>query len=91
MFGGINLLFGFMGFFMWCLGMIFIWCNIGNDLLYKYVFKEYVGYVVEKWFNLSWFIEGIWLCIGKMLLFKFGLMSYVVDVYLDGCSDDILL
>ncbi|KAA1251008.1 glycerol-3-phosphate 1-O-acyltransferase [Mycobacterium simiae] len=91
MFGGVNLSFGVMGPLMRRSGMIFIRRNIGDDPLYKYVLKEYVGYVVEKRFNLSWSIEGTRSRTGKMLPPKLGLMSYVADAYLDGRSDDILL
>jgi glycerol-3-phosphate O-acyltransferase len=91
MFGGINLSFGVMGPLMRRSGMIFIRRNIGDDPLYKYVLKEYVGYVVEKRFNLSWSIEGTRSRTGKMLPPKLGLMSYVADAYLDGRSEDILL
>jgi glycerol-3-phosphate O-acyltransferase len=91
LFGGINMAFGFMGPLMRRSGVIFIRRNIGDDPLYKYVLKEYVGYVVEKRFNLSWAIEGTRSRTGKMLPPKLGLMSYVADAYLDGRSDDILL
>jgi glycerol-3-phosphate O-acyltransferase len=90
-FAGINLAFGVMGPVMRRSGVIFIRRNIGGDPLYKYVLKEYVGYVVEKRFNLSWSIEGTRSRTGKMLPPKLGLMSYVADAYLDGRSDDILL
>ncbi len=90
-FAGINLAFGVMGPLMRRAGTIFIRRNIGNDPLYKYVLREYVGYVVEKRFNLSWSIEGTRSRTGKMLPPKLGLMSYVADAYLDGRSDDILL
>ena len=90
-FAGVNLAFGVMGPLMRRAGTIFIRRNIGNDPLYKYVLKEYVGYVVEKRFNLSWSIEGTRSRTGKMLPPKLGLMSYVADAYLDGRSDDILL
>lgn len=91
MFGGINLSFGIMGPLMRRSGTIFIRRNIGDDPLYKYVLKEYVGYIVEKRFNLSWSIEGTRSRTGKMLPPKLGLMSYVADAYLDGRADDILL
>jgi glycerol-3-phosphate O-acyltransferase len=91
MFGGINLSFGVMGPLMRRSGTIFIRRNIGDNALYKYVLKEYVGYIVEKRFNLSWSIEGTRSRTGKMLPPKLGLMSYVADAYLDGRSDDILL
>jgi glycerol-3-phosphate O-acyltransferase len=90
-FAGVNLAFGVMGPLMRRAGTIFIRRNIGKDPVYKYVLKEYVGYVVEKRFNLSWSIEGTRSRTGKMLPPKLGLMSYVADAYLDGRSDDILL
>lgn len=90
-FGGINMSFGPMGPLMRRSGVIFIRRNIGDDQLYKYVLKEYVGYVVEKRFNLSWSIEGTRSRTGKMLPPKLGLMGYVADAYLEGRTDDILL
>jgi glycerol-3-phosphate O-acyltransferase len=90
-FGGINMAFGFMGPLMRRSGVIFIRRNIGADPLYKYSLKEYVGYLVEKRFNLSWSIEGTRSRTGKMLPPKLGLLSYVADAYLEGRSEDILL
>ncbi|WP_197374953.1 glycerol-3-phosphate 1-O-acyltransferase [Mycolicibacterium baixiangningiae] len=91
MFAGINLSFGFMGPLLRRSGVIFIRRNVSGDPLYKYVLKEYVGYVVEKRFNLSWSIEGTRSRTGKMLPPKLGLLAYVADAYLAGRSDDILL
>ena len=90
-FGGINMAFGFVGPIMRRSGVIFIRRNIADDPLYKYVLKEYVGYLSEKRFNLMWSIEGTRSRSGKMLPPKLGLMSYVADAYLEGRSDDILL
>jgi glycerol-3-phosphate O-acyltransferase len=90
-FAGINLSFGVMGPLFRRAGTIFIRRNIGGDPLYKYVLREYVGYIVEKRFNLSWSIEGTRSRTGKMLPPKLGLLSYVADAYLDGRSEDILL
>ncbi len=53
--------------------------------------KEFVGYIVEKRFNLNWSIEGTRSRTGKMLPPKLGLLAYVADAYLAGRSDDILL
>ncbi|KUI38852.1 glycerol-3-phosphate acyltransferase [Mycobacterium sp. IS-1496] len=91
MFAGVNLSFGFMGPLLRRSGVIFIRRNVAGDPLYKYVLKEYVGYVVEKRFNLSWSIEGTRSRTGKMLPPKLGLLAYVADAYLAGRSDDILL
>jgi glycerol-3-phosphate O-acyltransferase len=90
-FAGINLSFGLMGPLLRRSGVIFIRRNIADNRLYKYVLREYVGYIVEKRFNLSWSIEGTRSRTGKMLPPKLGLMSYVADAYLDGRSEDILL
>jgi glycerol-3-phosphate O-acyltransferase len=71
-------------------GVIFIRRKL-DDPTYKYVLKEFVGYIVEKRFNLSWSIEGTRSRTGKMLPPKLGLLAYVADAYLAGRSDDILL
>ena len=89
-FAGINLSFGFMGPLMRRSGVIFIRRKL-DDPLYKFVLREFVGYIVEKRFNLSWSIEGTRSRTGKMLPPKLGLLSYVADAYLDGRSEDILL
>jgi glycerol-3-phosphate O-acyltransferase len=89
-FAGINLSFGFMGPLMRRSGVIFIRRKL-DDPLYKYVLRQFVGYIVQKRFNLSWSIEGTRSRTGKMLPPKLGLLKYVADAYLDGRSDDILL
>ncbi len=89
-FAGINLSFGAMGPLMRRSGVIFIRRKL-DDPLYKFVLRQFVGYIVEKRFNLSWSIEGTRSRTGKMLPPKLGLLAYVADAYLDGRSDDILL
>ncbi len=89
-FAGINLSFGFMGPLMRRSGVIFLRRKL-DDPLYKYVLRQFVGFIVQKRFNLSWSIEGTRSRTGKMLPPKLGLLSYVADAYLDGQSDDILL
>ena len=89
-FAGINLSFGLMGPLMRHSGVIFLRRKL-DDPLYKYVLRQFVGYIVEKRFNLSWSIEGTRSRTGKMLPPKLGLLAYVADAYLDGRSDDILL
>jgi glycerol-3-phosphate O-acyltransferase len=89
-FAGINLSFGAMGPLMRRSGIIFIRRKL-DDPLYKYVLRQFISYIVEKRFNLSWSIEGTRSRTGKMLPPKLGLLAYVADAYLDGRSDDILL
>ncbi|MET0901107.1 MAG: glycerol-3-phosphate 1-O-acyltransferase [Mycobacterium sp.] len=90
LFAGINMSFGFMGPLLRRSGVIFIRRKL-DDPLYKYVLREFISYIVEKRFNLSWSIEGTRSRTGKMLPPKLGLLAYVADAYLDGRSDDILL
>ncbi|MGD9621445.1 MAG: glycerol-3-phosphate 1-O-acyltransferase [Mycolicibacterium sp.] len=89
-FAGINLSFGAMGPLLRRSGVIFIRRKL-DDPLYKYVLRQFVGYIVAKRFNLTWSIEGTRSRTGKMLPPKLGLLAYVADAYLDGRSDDILL
>ena len=90
-FAGINMAFGPMGAILRRAGVIFIRRSTSDDPLYKYVLKEYVGYVLEKRFNLSWSIEGTRSRTGKMLPPRLGLLSYAADAYLQGRVDDIVL
>jgi glycerol-3-phosphate O-acyltransferase len=91
LFAGVNMAFGPMGAIMRRAGVIFIRRSTADDPLYKYVLREYVGYVLEKRFNLSWSIEGTRSRTGKMLPPRLGLLSYAADAYLQGRVDDLLL
>ena len=91
LFAGINMAFGPMGAIMRRAGVIFIRRSIGEDRLYRYVLREYIGYVLEKRFNLSWSIEGTRSRTGKMLPPRLGLLSYAADAYTDRRVDDVLL
>lgn len=90
MFAGINMSFGPMGSIMRRSGVIFIRRSIA-DPLYKFMLKEFVGYLAEKRFNLSWSIEGTRSRTGKMLPPKLGLLSFAAEPYIEGRSDDIAL
>ena len=91
LFAGINMAFGPMGAIMRRAGVIFIRRSTADDPVYKYVLREYVGYVLEKRFNLSWSIEGTRSRTGKMLPPRLGLLSYAADAYVSGRVDDLLL
>jgi glycerol-3-phosphate O-acyltransferase len=91
LFAGINMAFGPMGAILRRAGVIFIRRSTADDPLYKYVLREYVGYVLEKRFNLSWSIEGTRSRTGKMLPPRLGLLSYAADAYLQRRVDDIFL
>jgi glycerol-3-phosphate O-acyltransferase len=90
-FADIGLSFGPLGTILRRAGVIFIRRSAGDNPLYRYVLREYVGYILEKRFNLSWSIEGTRSRTGKMLPPRLGLLSYAADAYLQGRVDDILL
>jgi glycerol-3-phosphate O-acyltransferase len=91
LFGGINMAFGPVGAILRRAGVIFIRRSTRDDPLYRYVLREYVGYVLEKRFNLSWSIEGTRSRTGKMLPPRMGLLAYAADAYLSRRVDDLLL
>ncbi len=71
-------------------GAFFIRRSFKDDPVYKFVIREYIGYLVEKRFNLEWYLEGGRSRSGKLLPPKLGLLTYVVDAYRLGRTDDII-
>ncbi len=57
-FGGINMAFWPMGTIARKAGRVFIRRDVKNNTVYKFVLREYLGYLVEKRFSLEWYIEG---------------------------------
>lgn len=89
-FVGINLSF-------WPLGAV--WRRMGGIFLrrgstgpvYRFALREYLGELVERRRPLRWFIEGTRSRTGKLAPPKLGLLAYVVDAYLEGRVDDLML
>ncbi|MGI9590391.1 MAG: glycerol-3-phosphate 1-O-acyltransferase [Myxococcota bacterium] len=72
-------------------GIFFIRRSFKDNEIYKFVLRHYVDFLVEKRFPLQWFIEGGRSRSGKLLPPRYGLLSYVVDSYLRGKSEDVVL
>lgn len=72
-------------------GIFFIRRSFKNDEVYKFVLRSYIDFLIEKRFPLQWFIEGGRSRSGKLLPPRYGLLSYVVDSYLRGKSEDVIL
>ncbi|MBJ22692.1 MAG: glycerol-3-phosphate 1-O-acyltransferase [bacterium] len=72
-------------------GIFFIRRSFKDNEIYKFVLRSYIDFLVEKRFPLQWFIEGGRSRSGKMLPPRYGLLAYVVDSYLRGKSDDVIL
>ncbi len=72
-------------------GIFFIRRSFKDNEVYKFVLRSYIDFLVEKRFPLQWFIEGGRSRSGKLLPPRYGLLSYVVDSYLRGKSEDVVL
>ncbi len=70
---------------------MFIRRDVKNNTVYKFVLREYLGYLVEKRFSLEWYIEGGRSRTGKQLPPKLGLLTYLVSAYREGRVDDLML
>lgn len=81
MFGGANLNFPGLGFLMRHSGGIFIKRSFQDNEVYKATLRQYIGYLMEKRFPLTWSFEGTRQRIGKLMPPKYGLLKYV----LEGC------
>ncbi|EGD55498.1 glycerol-3-phosphate 1-O-acyltransferase [Gordonia neofelifaecis] len=86
--GGENLAFWPMGPIARRAGTIFIRRKFGSDPVYKFAMRSYLSFIVEKRFNLEWYIEGGRSRTGKLRPPKLGLLAYVADAVesLDGAD-----
>ena len=77
--GGVNMAFAGLGFLARRAGVIFIRRSFQDDLLYKLILRQYIGYLMEKNFPLSWAFEGTRSRVGKLMPPKYGILKYVLD------------
>ncbi len=89
--GGDNMNFFPVGPLMRRSGVFFIRRSFKDDALYKIVLRHYLDYLIEKRFSLEWYIEGGRSRSGKLLPPRYGLLSYVIDAYRRGKSEDVVL
>ncbi|MFT3662926.1 MAG: glycerol-3-phosphate 1-O-acyltransferase [Gordonia sp. (in: high G+C Gram-positive bacteria)] len=90
--GGNNLAFWPMGPIAQRAGTIFIRRQFGSDPVYKLAMRSYLSFIVEKRFNLEWYIEGGRSRTGKLRPPMLGLLAYVADAVesLDGVDATIV-
>ncbi len=86
---GDNLAFWPMGHIFRKSGAYFIRRTFKGDDLYISIFKAYMKRLLKDGWTQEFFIEGTRSRTGKTLQPKFGLLTYMVDAYLDGACDDI--
>ncbi|GAB5453232.1 MAG: glycerol-3-phosphate 1-O-acyltransferase [Halioglobus sp.] len=77
--GGVNMAFFGLGFLARRAGAIFIRRSFQDDPLYKMILRQYIGYLLEKRFPLTWAFEGTRSRVGKLMPPRYGLLKYVVE------------
>ena len=77
--GGVNMAFAGLGYVARRSGAIFIRRSFQDDLLYKMILRQYIGYLLEKRFPLTWAFEGTRSRVGKLMPPRYGLLKYVVE------------
>lgn len=88
MFGGANLNFPGLGFLLRRAGGIFIKRSFQDNEVYKASLRQYIGYLMEKRFPLTWSFEGTRSRLGKLMPPKYGLLKYVLEgCYNSGAKD----
>jgi glycerol-3-phosphate O-acyltransferase len=87
--GGINMAFWPLGPLGRRVGVIWIRRAVRDNAVYRWVLRQYLGYLVGRRFNLEWYIEGGRTRTGKLLPPKMGLLRYLVDAVQDAGVDDV--
>ncbi|GAA4796240.1 hypothetical protein GCM10023200_35410 [Actinomycetospora chlora] len=77
--GGNNLAFWPLGTLGRRAGIVFIRRSFGDDAVYKFAVREYFAHLLDKRFNLEWYIEGGRTRTGKLRPPRYGLLRYLVD------------
>lgn len=76
--GGNNMAFLGIGYLMRRVGTVFIRRSIDSPV-YKAVLRNYLSYLLEKRFPISWALEGTRSRNGKLMPPRFGILKYVVE------------
>jgi glycerol-3-phosphate O-acyltransferase len=90
-FAGINMAFWPTGAIFRRAGRIFIRREMKELPVYRWVLREYLGYLVEKRFTLEWYIEGTRSRTGKLGPPMLGLLRYIADACREGRTDDVAM
>ena len=89
--GGINVSFWPMGPVLRRSGVVFIRRSIKDDPVYKLALRCYLGHLVERRYNLEWYLEGGRSRTGKLRPPRLGVLSYLVEAFRERGVDDVFL
>jgi glycerol-3-phosphate O-acyltransferase len=84
-----NMAFGPFGFLFRRAGAFFMRRSF-DDELYRAVFRGYVGYLVREGFTQEFFIEGGRSRTGKTLAPRMGMLSWIIEGFIDSGRRDLL-
>ncbi|MFT5571373.1 MAG: glycerol-3-phosphate O-acyltransferase [Cryomorphaceae bacterium] len=87
--GGINMAFAGVGYLARRSGAIFIKRTFQDNPLYKLVLRQYLAYLLEKRFPLTWSFEGTRSRVGKLMPPRYGMLKYVIDAMQESNVDDL--
>lgn len=71
-------------------GAFFMRRTFKGQKLYSKVFFEYIYKILQEGFNIEFFLEGGRSRTGKMLSPKTGLLSIILDAYVQGACTDLI-
>jgi glycerol-3-phosphate O-acyltransferase len=86
---GINLSFWPMGPLFRGAGAFFIRRTFEDNELYKMVFRKYLSFLIREGYTQEFFIEGGRTRTGKILTPKLGMLSAIVNVFVQGVRRDL--
>lgn len=88
---GINMSFFPMGMLFRGAGAFFIRRTFEGNELYKTVFRQYLTYLIREGYTQEFFIEGGRSRTGKILTPKLGMLSAIVNAFVQGIRRDLCL
>ncbi|MGE0518687.1 MAG: 1-acyl-sn-glycerol-3-phosphate acyltransferase [Candidatus Binatia bacterium] len=86
---GINLSFWPLGALFRGAGAYFIRRTFEGDDLYKAVFRAYLKFLIREGYTQEFFIEGGRSRTGKIVTPKLGMLSAIVDAFIEGARRDL--
>ena len=89
--GGINMAFAGVGFLARRSGAIFIRRAFQDNPLYKLVLREYLAYLLEKRFPLTWSFEGTRSRVGKLMPPRYGMLKYTIDAMQESDAESLYI
>ena len=89
--GGINMAFKGVGYAGRRAGTIFIRRTFTDNDVYRMALQQYLGYLMDKRFPLSWAFEGTRSRTGKLGPPRYGMLKYVVEAAHETAAEDLHL